>query len=160
MTFTQPRPTWDQHWIEAARNASRRSLCSRDQVGAVIVNAENESIATGYNGPPRGFNHGEKLCTVWCARAGKALEGEPLDLGHTDCPSLHAEANALLKSAKYARVGGTLYVTSHVCINCAKLIANSGVSRVVVDPAHPSAHRNSETGYSLMRSCGITVEIL
>jgi dCMP deaminase len=146
--------------MEAARNAARRSLCSRDQVGAVIVNTENEAIATGYNGPPRNFEHQEQPCTVWCARAGKATENQPMDPGHTDCPSLHAEANALLKAAKYARVGGTLYVTSHVCVNCAKLVANSGIARVVVDPRFPASHRNAETGYSLMRTCGVAVEIL
>ena len=160
MALTSPRPTWDQHWLEAARNATRRSLCSRDQVGAVIVNSENELIATGYNGPPRNFDHGDKLCVEWCARAGKALEGQTLDLGHTDCPSIHAEANALLRAAKYARVGGTLYVTSHVCINCAKLVANSGIARVVVNPASPATHREADTGYTLMRACGLTVDIL
>jgi dCMP deaminase len=160
MILAASRPTWDEHWMEAAYNAAKRSLCSRDQVGAVIVNVDNECIGTGYNGPPPGFEHGEQPCTVWCARAGKALEGQPMDAGHTDCPSLHAEANAILQAAKYARVGGTLYVTSHVCINCAKLTIKAGIARVVVNPRLPATHRNSETGYSLMRTCGLTVEIL
>lgn len=167
------RPTWDEHWIEAARNAARRSLCSRDQVGAVIVGPTNRVVATGHNNPPAGFDHDEQPCTVWCARAQKTGIGkvstvdnvilidydEPLDPGYTDCPSLHAEANALMWCGRDAREGGTLYVTSHVCFSCAKLVANSGIVRVVVAPRDAAAHRSPHTGYAFLDKCGVKVDI-
>lgn len=171
------RPTWDEHWIEAARNAARRSLCSRDQVGAVIVGHTNRVVATGHNNPPAGFDHDEQPCTVWCARAQKietsndlVLErpggiatlpyGPTLDPGYTDCPSLHAEANALMWCGRDARESGTLYVTSHVCFSCAKLVANSGIVRVVVAPRDAAAHRSPHTGYAFLDKCGVRVEII
>jgi dCMP deaminase len=170
------RPTWDEHWIDAARNAAKRSLCSRDQVGAVIVNTRREIVATGYNGPPAGFEHDDKPCRTWCARAagqeglgfltvvGKPVPKTPapdlLDPAYGDCPSLHAEANALMMSDKTRRYGGTLYVNSHVCFSCAKLIANSGLRRAVVAPSQESMHRTPSTGYALLNNCGLDVHII
>lgn len=157
------RPTWDEHWIQAAANAAQRSLCSRDQVGAVIVDTRNEIVSTGYNNPPRGFIHEGKPCTVWCARAAARLDGsvyDPPDLMYGDCPSLHAEANALMMSEKAHRQGGTIYVNSHVCFTCAKLIANSGIKRVVVCPSGKADHRGPDAGYVFLRTCGLTVEII
>ena len=57
------------------------------------------------------------------------------------------------------RVGGTLYTTAHVCHGCAKLIANSGVTRVVVKADTPAEWRRSPDAYRLLNSIGITVEI-
>lgn len=171
------RPTWDEYWIQAANNAATRSLCSRDQVGAVIVDVHNEIVSTGWNGPPSGFEHDSQPCTVWCARAqagrvdnvsvvsedtGNVITidfDQALDPAYNDCPSLHAESNALMMSEKARRRGGTLYVTSHVCFPCSKLVANSGVSRLVVAPAHDAGHRSPERGYALLKICGMAVDI-
>lgn len=141
--------------MTVARTIAQRSLCERDKVGAVIVDRNNRIVpmGTGYNGPPAGFTHGGVGCSGWCLRA----EGHPLTNDYSDCPSLHAEANALLCSDRTAREGGTIYITSGVCFGCAKLIANSGLSLVVIEEGTLHAHRNSEKSYRFLESCGITV---
>lgn len=150
------RPHWDDIWMGVAHVIARRSLCVRAQVGAVIVDDRYRVVSSGYNGPPHGFDHRDEPCTVWCARA----QGEVLD-GYGNCPSLHAEANALLAADRSAWQGGVLYVTGHVCNDCAKLVGNSGLSRVVIQPDEVDrSYRDPENGYAFIRALGIGVEIL
>lgn len=152
--------------MAVARTIAQRSLCDRDKVGAVIVDKNNRIVpmGTGYNGPPAGFQHDGVGCGGWCTRAQSTatllLKGAPtLSPDYSDCPSLHAEANALLCSDRSAREGGTIYVTSGVCYGCAKLIANSGLATVVIDASPPNAHkhRDVDRSYLFLESCGITV---
>ncbi len=159
------RPNWHDIRFAMATAIAARSLCVRDQVGAIIVDLDNKVIGEGHNGPPRGFNHGNATCAQWCqrvtnARVAETLDGSEvrgLDPRYYDCPSLHAEANALMMSDRSLRSGGTIYVTSHICIGCAKLIANSGLATVHVQTELTSVHRNSEASYAFMFSCGLTV---
>lgn len=164
----RPRPSWDQTWVSVARSIALRSLCSRDQVGAVIVSATNRIISTGYNGPPAGFDHEDVSCVAWCvrARAGRLIErprlpdkqGIKLRVDYSDCPSLHAEANALSVCDRSVREGGKIYITSDVCFACAKLIANSGLAQVMLageDRDH--AYRDPTKSYEFLDSCGVTV---
>lgn len=169
------RPTWDDTWFAVAQAVSRRSLCVRDQVGAVIVTAKNRIVSTGYNGPPSGFTvlggRGDddlftgKPCSAWCTRAKASiimqrnLPGLKLQEDYSDCPSLHAEANALSVCDRSVREGGTIYVTSHTCMGCAKLIANSGLTTLHVYPGLEAAHRNPTQVYEFLERCGITVYI-
>ena len=158
------RPGWDETWLEVANVVAKRSLCVRDQVGAVIVSTANRIISTGYNGPPSGFEHNEHPCSQWCARArASQVPGTTqLALDYTDCPSLHAEANALSVCDRLVREGGTIYVTSHVCFNCAKLIANSGLTTLHVAPAvflESVQHRDPRKSYDFLERCGITVYV-
>lgn len=83
-----------------------------------------------------------------------------LDSDYRDCPSLHAEANAISRSDESAREGGTIYVTSHSCHNCCKLVANSGLARLVVRPRAAADHRRSDAWYVFLRRCGIVVDII
>jgi len=163
------RPNWDETWLRVAHAVSRRSLCTRDRVGAVIVDYRDRIVSTGYNGPPNGFEHDGLLCRSWCARSA-AGERTFLDAGmpdqrtapaadYSDCPSLHAEANALMVCDRSVREGGTIYVTSHVCFACAKLIANSGLTRVVIQPSTDAFHRDPVTGYVFLQTCGLQVEV-
>lgn len=140
-----------------AAELAKRSLCSRDQVGAVIVDRHNKVIGEGYNGPPRGFWHGGEPCTKWCqrtvnAKLGEGLTKDTLHPVYDDCPSLHAEANALLMADRSLCAGGTIFVTSHVCMGCAKLIANSGLTYVIVRSADRE-HRSPEATYQFLRDC-------
>jgi deoxycytidylate deaminase len=160
------RPSWDKTWFNVANVVAKRSLCVRDKVGAVIVDSMNRIVATGYNGPPTGFEHDDRPCTEWCSRAQAAVEvarlGRPLmphhlDAMYDDCPSLHAEANAISVCDRLARLGGTIYVTSHTCMNCAKLIANSGLMTVQVQVGIAAKHRNPEAVYNFLETCGIEV---
>ena len=168
------RPTWDDTWMQVARVVALRSLCERDKVGAVVVSKSNRLLETGYNGPPSGFVTDGVGCSSWCSRAmcstGPYFDGSNPDLprrpvlapDYSDCPSLHAEANALMRGDRSAREGGTIYVTSGVCFGCAKLIANSGLEQVVVDartliPPNTHKHRHADKSYEFLESCGITV---
>jgi dCMP deaminase len=151
------RPHWDDVWIAVAKVVSTRSLCSRAQVGAVIVNVENRVIATGYNGPPHNFDHRERQCNEWCLRA----QGNVIEASYANCPSLHAEANALMAADRSTWAGGKIYVTGHVCADCAKLIGNSGLSMVIVqDDGVDREYRGYEETYRGLRALGIGVEVL
>ena len=119
------RPTWDKTWMDAAQVIAQRSRCDRRHVGAIVTNRDR-FIASGYNGPPAGYP-GEGGCGDWCPRA-MTMQGGP---GYVNCVAVHAEINALLFADRSAIEGGTLYVTAMPCWDCARAIANSGVSRVV-----------------------------
>jgi dCMP deaminase len=164
------RQTWDETWLEVARVIAKRSLCERDQVGAVIVSKDNRIVATGYNGPPAGFDHSNTGCSSWCYRAqasdpqGRFFEPGakvPLKSDYSDCPSLHAEANALSVCDRSVREGGTIYITSGVCFGCAKLIANSGLEHVIVPrTSYEHGHRDTEKSYRFLESVGVTVVVI
>lgn len=118
------RPSWDNTWMQVAKTVAQRSLCTAMRVGAVIVDSGNRIMATGYNGPPAGFpNH-------YCPREHSKDHRKDF----SDCIANHAEANALLYSDRTLREGGTIYITAEPCHYCAKLIASSGLARVVVIP--------------------------
>lgn len=169
-TETHSRPSWDDVWAHVAEAVSARSLCVRAQVGAVIVDSRNRIVATGYNGPPAGFDSrdadGDSTlslgCVQWCGRASSASyvgSTDHLKPDYSDCVSLHAEANALLAADRSAWQGGTIYVDSDICFACAKLIANSGLSTVIVNRVVVHEHRNPESSYKFLERCGLTVVI-
>ena len=128
---------FDKSYLEMARVWARNSYCARRQVGALIVK-DRMIISDGYNGTPSGF---ENVC-----------EDEN---GVTKPYVLHAEANAITKVAKSGNssLGATMYVTASPCIECAKLIIQAGISRVV----YSEDYRSSE-GLELLRRAGIKVE--
>ena len=105
----------DKRYLRMAAIWSENSYCNRRKVGALIVK-EKMIISDGYNGTPSGF---ENVC-----------EDEN---GLTKPYVLHAEANAITKIARSGNNsdGATLYVTDSPCIECAKLIIQSGIRRVV-----------------------------
>ncbi len=105
----------DQRYLAMARIWSQNSYCIRRQVGALIVR-DKMIISDGYNGTPSGFEN----------------ECEDLE-NKTKSYVLHAEANAITKVARSnnSSDGATLYVTASPCIECAKLIIQAGIKRVV-----------------------------
>lgn len=106
---------FDLRYLEMARIWATNSYCKRRQVGALIVK-DRMIISDGYNGTPAGF---ENEC-----------EDEN---DHTKPYVLHAEANAITKVAKSnnSSDGATLYITASPCLECAKLIIQAGICRVV-----------------------------
>ncbi len=147
-----------------ARELAQRSLCDRDKVGALICDENNKVIGEGYNGPPKGFWHGHQPCVKWCRRSMVGIDDavfpDVISRDYSDCPSLHAEANALITSDRTLRVGGTIYVTSHVCMACAKLIANSGLRCVIVDTDDEErGYRQPGDSYDFLVSCAIAVYV-
>lgn len=105
----------DKRYLRMARIWAENSYCQRRQVGAIIVK-DKMIISDGYNGTPVGF---ENICED--------------DNGLTKPYVLHAEANAITKVAcsNNSSNGATLYVTASPCLECAKLIIQSGIKRVV-----------------------------
>lgn len=134
---------------------SRRSACVRATVGAVVVR-DNRVVSTGYNGPASGYPADTSLgCRSWCTRSAAGLD-KTAGYGYA-CPSIHAEANALLHASRQECEGATLYVTHAPCADCAKLISNSGVAVVVMLQA-PESHRPDPIPY--LNQCGIVCIIL
>lgn len=128
---------FDRSYLEMARVWAANSYCKRRQVGALLVK-DKMIISDGYNGTPSGF---ENVCED--------------DDNKTKPYVLHAEANAITKVAKSGNSsdGATLYVTAAPCIECAKLIIQSGIKRVVYTDEY-----RLEDGINLLRSAGIEVE--
>lgn len=126
----------DLRYIRMAKIWAENSYCKRRQVGAIIVK-DKMIISDGYNGTPSGF---ENIC-----------EDES---GLTKPYVLHAEANAITKIARSGNNsdGATLYVTSSPCIECAKLIIQAGIKRVV----YSEAYRLND-GVKLLERAGIEV---
>jgi len=104
----------DTVYLNIAKEISTLSYCTRSKVGAVIVK-DNNIISFGYNGTPAGVDN----C---CERHGITVP-----------EVIHAEMNAILKAAKtgYSVDGASLYLTLSPCVECAKLILQSGIKRVV-----------------------------
>ncbi len=127
----------DIRYLRMARIWAENSYCKRRQVGALIVK-DKSIISDGYNGTPSGF---ENIC-----------EDED---DRTKPYVLHAEANAITKVAKSGNSsdGATLYVTASPCIECAKLIIQAGIVRVV----YSEVYRCTD-GIELLEKAGIAVE--
>ena len=150
------RPSWDEAWMRIAGVIAERSRCSRAQVGAVVVSKDQRISSTGYNGPSANWP-AESDCIDWCPRA----QGiGTLDNTYNTCPSIHAEANALLYVDRSKVEGGTIYVTGAPCMQCAKLISNSGLSRVVAKIRKIDYHRNPEQVLDYLLQCGVSVETI
>ena len=128
---------FDDKYLRMARIWASNSYCKRRQVGALIVK-DNMIISDGYNGTPAGF---ENIC-----------EDEN---GVTKPYVLHAEANAITKVARSGNSaeGATLYVTASPCMECSKLIIQSGISRVVYSEAY-----RLDDGIKLLERAGVEVE--
>lgn len=129
----------DQRYMKMAYIWSENSYCLRRRVGAILVK-DQMIISDGYNGTPSGF---ENIC-----------EDEN---GRTYPYVLHAEANAISKVAKSnnSSLDSTLYVTSSPCIECAKLIIQAGIKRVVYAEKY-----RLEDGLDLLKKAGIEVEFI
>ena len=127
---------FDRSYLRMAQVWAENSYCNRRKVGALIVK-DKMIISDGYNGTPSGF---ENVC-----------EDEE---GHTKPYVLHAEASAITKVAKSnnSSNGATLYVTAAPCMECAKLIIQSGIRRVV----YLESYRLSD-GIELLERAGIEV---
>jgi dCMP deaminase len=129
---------------------AQRSACARRKIGAVIVTERNRVVATGYNGPPAGL---DQTCTEDCPR----WKTDGIDPTYDNCISIHAEANALMFCDRKDREGGTIYVNELPCYNCAKLIANSGLTSVAVATLADQEHRPLSEVLMLLANAGIDV---
>lgn len=136
---TEKQSIIDRRYLRMAAIWSENSYCRRRKVGALIVK-EKMIISDGYNGTPSGF---ENCCE----------DSE----GRTFPYVLHAEANAITKVARSnnSSEGSTLYVTSSPCLECAKLIIQAGIKRVVF-----SEYYRICEGIELLNRAGVETEYL
>ncbi len=140
MTQTNhPANAIDLRYLRMAHIWAENSYCERRKVGALVVK-DKMIISDGYNGTPSGF---ENICED---------ENEM-----TKPYVLHAEANAITKLARSGNnsEGSTLYVTASPCIECSKLIIQSGIRRVVYDEQY-----RLTDGIDLLRRAGVQVDHL
>ncbi len=132
----QKQKNLDRRYLLMAKIWAENSYCKRRKVGALIVKSKM-IISDGYNGTPSGF---ENQCE---------------DENNQTYPYvLHAEANAITKVAKSTNnsEGATLYVTTSPCLECSKLIIQSGIKRVVFSELY-----HNQDGISLLKRAGIEV---
>ena len=126
---------WDKRFMEMAELIGTWSSCCQENrhIGSVIVK-NKRVIATGYNGAPQGIP--SCIDKKECLR--KKLE-IPSGTKHELCYGVHAEQNAIIQAARVGSSvdGCTLYCTHQPCIICAKMIINSGISRVVYKEGYP-----------------------
>lgn len=134
MDQTDKQEILDRRYLRMTRIWAENSYCQRRQVGAILVK-DSMIISDGFNGTPSGF---ENVC-------------EDAD-GQTKPYVLHAEANAITKVARSnnSSDGSTLYVTASPCLECAKLIIQAGIRRVVFNELY-----RLSTGVDLLLRAGV-----
>ncbi len=138
----------ENYYLDIAQTVMERSTCLRRWYGAIIVR-NDEIVATGYNGAPRGRANCSELGT--CIREQMRVpRGERYEL----CRSVHAEANAIISASRNECIGATLYLVGRdagtgkllpdatSCSMCRRIIINAGIARVVI--------RRTETEYSVV----------
>ncbi len=138
----------ENYYLNIAETVLMRSTCLRRNYGAIIVR-DDEVVATGYNGAPRGRKN--------CIDLGRCIREElqiPSGQRYELCRSVHAEANAIISAARSETLGATLYLAGRdaqsgellhdttCCSMCRRLVINAGIEKVVV--------RNTETDYSVV----------
>ncbi|HZI29161.1 MAG TPA: deaminase [Gemmatimonadaceae bacterium] len=142
------RPSWDQYFMDIARQVAARSNCMKRQVAAVIV-SEKRIISTGYNGTPRGVKNCNEGGCPRCngfSESGKNLE---------ECLCSHGEENAIVQASYHgiAIRDATLYTTYSPCLMCSKMIINAGIRKVVYNEAYPL----NDTATAMLREAGVAL---
>ena len=140
------RSEFDNAYMEMAVTWSKLSKAKRKKVGCIVVN-EKTIISDGYNGMPSGFDN----------ECEHMINSGGVGVMKTRPEVLHAESNAITKLAKSTRSseGATLYITLSPCIECAKLIIQSGIKRVV----YKEPYRDT-SGLELLEKGGVYVDRL
>jgi dCMP deaminase len=111
------RASWEEYFMNIAKQVASRSTCERKHIGSVIVR-DKTILSTGYNGSIRGMPH--------CDEAGHMMEN-----GHC-VATIHAEANAILQAAKNGVMisNSEIYITASPCWTCFKMLANAGIKKI------------------------------
>ena len=143
------RPSWDEYFMNIAKEVAMRSNCVKRKVAAVIVK-EKRIVSTGYNGTPRGVKNcnegGCPRCNSF-AKGGTALD---------ECLCSHAEENAIVQAAYHgiAISGSIIYTTYSPCLTCSKMIINAGIKKVVYNADYPLG----ESALAMLREAGVEAQ--
>jgi dCMP deaminase len=145
------RPSWDEYFMNIAKVVASRSNCMKRKVAAIIVR-DKRVISTGYNGTPRGtLNCNEGGCPRCNSMA---ASGTALD----ECLCSHGEENAIVQ-ASYHGVSlkdAIIYSTFAPCLQCAKMIINSGIREVIYNTDYPL----NESAFGLFQQAGVFIRKL
>ena len=123
-----------EYYLGIALAVSKRSTCLRRQYGAVIVK-NDEIVATGYNGSPRGENNCCDSNYCW-----RDINNIPHGQRYEACQSVHAEQNAIISASRKDMIGATLYlagtennkiISAVPCDICRRMVVNAGISEVI-----------------------------
>jgi dCMP deaminase len=138
---------WENAFMETAETFAKLSSARRLKVGAVIVK-DNRIISIGYNGMPSGWDNNCENELKWPNGDIQFLETKP--------EVLHAEANAITKVAKSSEscYNADIYTTTAPCLECAKLIYQSGIKKVY----WRTPHLRSTDGLDFLEKCGMEIE--
>ncbi|MBU1349125.1 cytidine/deoxycytidylate deaminase family protein [Patescibacteria group bacterium] len=134
-SIPNPRPSWDEYFLEIARVVGRRGTCDRGMIGVVIVR-DKRILATGYVGSPVGLLHCDEV-----GHQMKKVTHEDGNVSQHCMRTSHAELNAICNAARYgiAIDGATFYGKFEPCHTCAKALINAGVKRVVCEKQYHAA---------------------
>lgn len=144
-----PRPSWDEYFMNIAGIVSSRSTCLRRQIGAIIVR-DKKILSTGYNGAASKIRH---CLDIGCLREKLSI---PSGERHEICRAIHAEQNAIIQAA----ISGTsikdaiIYCTARPCSLCAKMIINAGIRCIVYKGDYPddlAVEMLNEAGVEMIR---------
>jgi|TARA_B100000131_G_C18107337_1_gene608387 dCMP deaminase len=140
MRISENRLSWENYFMNIAKEVATRSTCDRKHVGAVIVR-DKTILSTGYNGSIKGLPHCDEI-------------GHEMVDGHC-VRTTHAEANAIVQAAKNGvKINlAEIYVTASPCYNCFKLIANAGIKSIYFDEFYRDERiikRSEEAGIQLI----------
>jgi dCMP deaminase len=120
--YDTTRPSWDVYFSLMTQVVSTRGCCCRRRVGAVLVDQDHNTLATGYNGKAAGLiNCLDCPCAGAYASTGEGLGG---------CEAIHAEINALIRCADVKQIH-TAYVTCSPCVDCVNILLGTGCKRIV-----------------------------
>ena len=145
------RPGWDEYFMDIAKVVASRSNCMKRKVAAIIVR-DKRVVSTGYNGTPRGTRN----CNEGgCPRCNSmATSGTALD----ECLCSHGEENAIVQ-ASYHGVSlkdAIIYTTFAPCLQCSKMIINSGIREVIYNMDYPL----NDSAFRLFQEAGVFIRKL
>jgi dCMP deaminase len=145
------RPSWDEYFMNIAKVVASRSNCMKRKVAAIIVR-DKRVVSTGYNGTPRGTRNCNEGGCPRCN--GLATSGTALD----ECLCSHGEENAIVQ-ASYHGVSlkdGVIYTTFAPCLQCTKMIINSGIREVIFNMDYPL----NDSSFRLFQEAGVFIRKL
>ena len=129
------RRSKENYYLDIADAAQERSTCLRRHFGAIIVR-DDEIVATGYNGAPRGDENCCDVGVCW-----REAHGIPHGEQYEKCVAVHAECNAIISASRNEMLGSTLYlygfengkplVKAEPCVMCSRMIKNAGIAMVI-----------------------------
>jgi len=146
------RPSWDEYFLEMLDAVAKRATCDRGRNSAIIVK-DKRILSTGYVGSPVGLPHCDDVGHLFK----KHIDEDGKESMHC-VRTTHAEANAIATAARFGISvdGATLYTKMSPCLDCAKLIINAGIKRVVCKKLYHAG----KLALDFLKEAGVRVDVI